>query len=46
MLKCYPLRLEIIDHFVTRGSHYVECLLLGDEGQAVPSFKIIGIFAT
>lgn len=23
----------MIDHFVTRGSHYVECQLLGEEGQ-------------
>ncbi|KAF9224985.1 hypothetical protein BS17DRAFT_779383 [Gyrodon lividus] len=37
--------LEIIDHYVTRGNHYVECVLLGEEGQAVSSFKIIGIFA-
>lgn len=43
---CDPRRLQIIDHFVTRGSHYVDCIVLGDEGQAVPSFKIIGIFAT
>ncbi|KAH7883102.1 hypothetical protein F5I97DRAFT_1815056 [Phlebopus sp. FC_14] len=38
--------LEVIDHYVTRGNHYVECVLLGEEGQPVPSFKIIGIFAT
>ncbi|KAJ3501251.1 hypothetical protein NLJ89_g9424 [Agrocybe chaxingu] len=38
--------LEIIDHYVSRGSHYVECQLSGEEGQGVPSFKIIGIFAT
>ncbi|KAF8625721.1 hypothetical protein AX15_005227 [Amanita polypyramis BW_CC] len=38
--------LEIIDHFVTRGSHFVECQLLGEEGQAVPMFKILGIFST
>ncbi|KIK93684.1 hypothetical protein PAXRUDRAFT_828723 [Paxillus rubicundulus Ve08.2h10] len=37
--------LEIIDHSVSRGNHYVECLLLGEEGQVVPPFKIIGIFA-
>ena len=41
-----PRRLEIIDHFVSRGNHFVDCVLLGDEGQAVPSFKVIGIFAT
>ncbi|KAF8901539.1 hypothetical protein CPB85DRAFT_1417603 [Mucidula mucida] len=39
-------RLEIIDHFVGRGSHFVECQLLGEEGQGVPSFKIIGVFST
>lgn len=39
-------RLEMIDHFVGRGSHFVECQLLGEEGQTVPAFKIIGIFAS
>ncbi|KAG2340378.1 hypothetical protein BDR05DRAFT_966886 [Suillus weaverae] len=38
--------LTVIDHSVTRGSHYVECVLLGEEGQSVPPFKIIGVFAT
>ncbi|KAF8120029.1 hypothetical protein EV363DRAFT_1228384 [Boletus edulis] len=38
--------LEIIDHLVTRGSHFVDCQLLGEEGQAVPSFKVVGIFST
>lgn len=38
--------LMVIDHFVSRGSHYVECTLLGEEGQGVPMFKIIGIFST
>ncbi|RDB17322.1 hypothetical protein Hypma_001891 [Hypsizygus marmoreus] len=38
--------LLVIDHFVTRGSHFVECMLLGEEGQGVPPFKIIGIFST
>ncbi|KAF8665047.1 hypothetical protein AX16_000659 [Volvariella volvacea WC 439] len=38
--------LEVIDHFVTRGSHFVECQLLGEEGVGVPAFKIIGIFST
>ena len=42
----YLYRLEIIDHFVTRGNHYVECVMVGEEGQVLPSFKIIGIFAT
>ena len=38
-------RLKMIDHYVGRGSHFVECQLLGEEGQSVPMFKIIGIFA-
>jgi hypothetical protein len=38
--------LQVIDHYVGRGSHFVECQLLGEEGQGVPSFKIIGIFST
>lgn len=38
--------LEMIDHMVTRGSHYVECLLIGDQGQPVPSFKVLGVFST
>ncbi|KAH9034767.1 hypothetical protein EDB85DRAFT_1863703 [Lactarius pseudohatsudake] len=38
--------LQLIDHNVARGSHYVECVLLGSEGASVPPFKIIGIFAT
>lgn len=38
--------LNMIDHYVGRGSHFVECQLLGEEGQSVPMFKIIGIFAT
>ncbi|KAJ3532576.1 hypothetical protein NMY22_g7685 [Coprinellus aureogranulatus] len=36
----------LIDQFVSRGSHFVECQLLGEEGQSVPAFKLIGIFAT
>jgi hypothetical protein len=39
-------RLVMIDQHVTRGSHFVECALLGEEGQAVPMFKIIGVFST
>ena len=40
-------RLQIIDRHVPRGSHYVECQLLGDEDDRnVPPFKIIGIFST
>ncbi|KAK7042503.1 CAP64-like protein [Favolaschia claudopus] len=38
--------LHYIDRFVSRGSHYVECQLMGEEGKGVPIFKIIGIFAT
>ena len=41
------IRLQIIDRHVPRGSHYVECQLLGEEDDRnVPPFKIIGIFAT
>ena len=41
------IRLQIIDRHVPRGSHYVECQLLGEEDDRnVPAFKIIGIFAT
>ncbi|KAF7329690.1 hypothetical protein MKEN_00232100 [Mycena kentingensis (nom. inval.)] len=38
--------LYYIDHFVSRGSHFVECQLMGEEGQGVHPFKILGIFAT
>ncbi|TFY78558.1 hypothetical protein EWM64_g5455 [Hericium alpestre] len=38
--------LQMIDHYVARGSHFVECALLGEEGQGVPPFKIIGVFTT
>ncbi|KAJ6588248.1 CAP64-like protein [Mycena capillaripes] len=38
--------LYYIDHHVSRGSHFVECQLLGEEGLGVPIFKIIGIFST
>lgn len=38
--------LEIIDRLVARGSHFVECQLMGEEGQGVSPFKIIGIFTT
>jgi len=38
--------LRMIDRFVSRGSHFVECQLLGEEGQSVPRFKIIGVFST
>ena len=43
LIRC---SLRIIDHFVTRGSHFVECQLLGEEGRKVPEFKIIGVFST
>ena len=39
-------RLMMIDHFVSRGSHFVECQLLGEEGQSVPMFKLLGILST
>ncbi|KAF8578818.1 hypothetical protein K439DRAFT_1395200 [Ramaria rubella] len=38
--------LKVIDHFVSQGSHFVECELLGEEGGGVPLFKILGIFST
>ncbi|KZV90938.1 hypothetical protein EXIGLDRAFT_676605 [Exidia glandulosa HHB12029] len=38
--------LVMIDHGVTRGSHFVECTLEGDEGKPVAPFKILGIFTT
>ncbi|KAK7442087.1 hypothetical protein VKT23_016361 [Stygiomarasmius scandens] len=38
--------LAVIDHWVSRGSHFVECQLNGEEGSGVPVFKIIGIFST
>lgn len=38
--------LQSIDANVARGSHFVECVLLGSEGASVPPFKIIGVFAT
>ncbi|EJD51813.1 hypothetical protein AURDEDRAFT_142703 [Auricularia subglabra TFB-10046 SS5] len=38
--------LRIIDHGVTRGSHFVECVLEGEEGKPVAPFKILGIFTT
>ncbi|EIN14668.1 hypothetical protein PUNSTDRAFT_96689 [Punctularia strigosozonata HHB-11173 SS5] len=37
--------LTFIDHYVARGPHYVECVLMGEEGQSVPPFRIMGIFA-
>ncbi|KAI0033010.1 hypothetical protein K488DRAFT_78133 [Vararia minispora EC-137] len=38
--------LRMIDHWVARGPHFVECELLGEEGQTVTPFRIIGVFAT
>ncbi|KAF7366748.1 CAP64-like protein [Mycena sanguinolenta] len=38
--------LYYIDHYVSRGSHFVECQLMGEEGKGVPLFKIIGVFST
>ncbi|KAH9981936.1 hypothetical protein BJV77DRAFT_1062487 [Russula vinacea] len=38
--------LQIIDRSVVKGSHFVECVLLGTEGVSVPPFKLIGIFTT
>ncbi|KAF9781127.1 hypothetical protein BJ322DRAFT_1011254 [Thelephora terrestris] len=39
--------LQLIDTGVSWGSHYVECELAGEEGDRnVPSFRILGIFAT
>lgn len=39
-------RLHVIDKQVEQGSHFVECMLLGEEGKAVEPFKILGIFST
>jgi hypothetical protein len=37
----------MIDHHVAKGSHYVECQVMGEEEfGAVPSFKVLGVFAT
>ncbi|EPS96360.1 hypothetical protein FOMPIDRAFT_1130494 [Fomitopsis schrenkii] len=39
--------LEIIDHYVESGPHFVECQLMGEEDDRnIPPFRIIGIFAT
>uniref|UniRef100_A0A0W0F2L5 Capsular associated protein n=1 Tax=Moniliophthora roreri TaxID=221103 RepID=A0A0W0F2L5_MONRR len=40
------LRFTMIDHFVTRGSHFVECQVKGEEGQGVEVFKVMGVFTT
>ncbi|KAJ4490057.1 hypothetical protein J3R30DRAFT_3418469 [Lentinula aciculospora] len=39
-------KLFMIDHYVSRGNHFVECQLKGEEGQGVPMFRIIGIFSS
>jgi hypothetical protein len=39
-------RMFIIDKEVEQGSHFVECMLLGEEGKTVDPFKILGIFST
>jgi hypothetical protein len=39
-------RLQMIDQHVAKGSHYVECVLLGTEGVSVSPFKLIGVFTT
>lgn len=39
-------RLYMIDMDVEQGSHFVECILLGEEGKTVEAFKILGIFST
>jgi hypothetical protein len=46
VLADFVCRLYYIDHYVSRGSHFVECQLMGEEGQGVSIFKIIGIFST
>lgn len=38
--------LKIIDRSVAKGSHTVECVLVGDEGSSVMPFRILGIFGT
>ncbi|KAG9029996.1 cap64-like protein [Tulasnella sp. JGI-2019a] len=39
-------KMTIIDRGVDAGSHFVECMLLGEEGEASPMFKLLGIFVT
>nr|XP_018267158.1 capsular associated protein [Kwoniella dejecticola CBS 10117]OBR89316.1 capsular associated protein [Kwoniella dejecticola CBS 10117] len=38
--------LTVIDSNVAAGNHYVECNLLGTEGQKTAPFKMLGIFGT
>lgn len=37
---------EVIDRLVSRGSHFVECQLMGDEGHVVPEFRLLGMFSS
>jgi len=37
---------EIIDHYVSRGSHFVNCQLMGTEGRTVPAFRLLGILSS
>ncbi|KAG9046394.1 cap64-like protein [Tulasnella sp. UAMH 9824] len=39
-------KLVLIDRGVDAGSHFVECQLMGEEGEGSAPFKILGIFAT
>jgi hypothetical protein len=36
----------MIDRGVAKGSHFVECVLMGVEEISVPPFKLIGVFTT
>ncbi|KAL7415570.1 hypothetical protein BDY24DRAFT_381553 [Mrakia frigida] len=38
--------LVMIDKGVGKGSHFIECQLMGEEGKPSPPFKILGIFTT
>ncbi|KAJ9103195.1 hypothetical protein QFC21_002618 [Naganishia friedmannii] len=44
--RLHVYSLTIIDRHVSKGSHFVECQLLGEEGKASAPFKILGIFST
>ena len=46
LTNCHPTRITVIDHFVSEGSHYVECQLQGVEGVQVTPFKLLGIFSS
>lgn len=45
-LTLFPSSLIMIDTNVGKGSHSVECQLLGEEGKTTAPFKILGIFTT